>query len=50
MNTDSVHVNSPNVRYEENEIVANYNYSTTSVERVDNKLIVSKESAAEILE
>lgn len=42
MTTNEVHVNSPNVKYEENEIVVNYNYSTTNVERVDDKLIVSR--------
>lgn len=41
MEADLIHVNSPNIAYDESEIVAKYNYLTTTVKRDGNKLTVS---------
>lgn len=49
MNTDSVQVNSPNIKYTANEIISNYEYSTTSVKRIDNTMIVSSSTASACL-
>lgn len=48
MNVDSVQVDSPNIKYTANEIITNYEYSTTSVRRIDNTLIVSRSTAKHI--
>lgn len=37
----NIHVNSPNVRYTDTHIVAEYSYQTTSVNREGNKVTVS---------
>lgn len=37
----TVHINSPNVKYTDTHIVAQYSYQTTSVHRDGNKVTVS---------
>lgn len=37
----TVHINSPNVKYTDTHIVAQYSYQTTSVHREGNKVTVS---------
>lgn len=41
MAVEMIHVDSPNVAYSADQITVNYDYATTSVKRVDNRLVVS---------
>lgn len=41
MVAELIHVDSPNVSYDGDQITVDYEYSTTSVKKIDNRLVVS---------
>lgn len=41
MVSELIHVDSPNVSYDGDQITVDYEYSTTSVKKIDNRLVVS---------
>lgn len=41
MVAELIHVDSPNVSYDGDQIAVNYEYSTTNVKKIDNRLVVS---------
>lgn len=41
MVTELIHVDSPNVSYNGDQITVNYEYATTSVRKIENRLVVS---------
>lgn len=41
MVAELIHVDSPNVSYDGDQIAVNYEYSTTNVKKIDNRMVVS---------
>lgn len=41
MVAELIHVDSPNVSYDGDQITVDYEYTTTSVKKIDNRMVVS---------